>query len=179
VVIKISEKRAMPVPKRVGLVGEILTAALDNFGTSNTVRALSQVLGEHYGTCATMLYGLKTDGNLQLVESFGFSEAIQEGYEFLGLFEQYPITDSIREGKMVRLSASELSEKYPNLWEEPPAYEVFYMVPCTSSGSPLGGLVVCFFTISGAENIPGLVVEALQVAAFHVLSRQSGLVEVF
>jgi ribosomal protein S17E len=212
VMVKVSEKGATSVTDRVGIVGEILSAALDNLGTSDSVRALSQVLGEHYGTCSAMLWGLKSDGNLQLVESFGFSEAIQEEYGFLSLFEPYPITDSIREGKIVRLSASELLEKYPKLFDEPPgypvtdsireekivrlsaselsekypetsevppAYEVTYMVPCTSSGSPLGGLVVCFFTTSGEKKVPELVLEALRVAAFHVLSRQTGLVEVF
>lgn len=174
---------------RVGIVGEILSAALDNLGTSDTVRALSQVLGEHYGTCSAMLWGLKSDGNLQLVESFGFSGAIQEEYGFLSLFERYPITDSIREGKIVRLSAAELLERYPKLFEGPPghpealevsqAHEVTYMVPCTSSESPLGGLVVSFLTTNVGEEVPGLVLEALRVAAFHVLSRQTGLVEVF
>lgn len=163
----------------VGVIGEIFTAALDHLGTPNTVRAISQVLGEHYGTCAAMLFGLKPDGSLQLVESFGFSETLQKKFRSISLFDEYPITDSIREGKMARLSANELVEKYPDFLELRLPHEVFYVGPCTSSGSPLGGLVVAFFTLNDSEKIPSMVLQALEVAAFHVLTRRTDLVEVF
>ena len=166
----------MLVPNSVGVVGEIFTAALDHLGTPNTVRAISHVLGEHYGTSSLLLFGLKTDSSLQLVESFGFSETIQKEFGSISLFDALPISDSIREGKIVRISAAELSGQYPHLSGLRLPQEVFYMVPCTSSGVPLGGLVVAFFTLKG-EELPPMVLEALQFAAFHVLSRRTDLVE--
>jgi hypothetical protein len=175
-VSKTSEKGALLVPNSVDVIGKIFTTALDHLGTPNTVRALSRVLSEHYGTCAALLYGLKPDGSLQLVESFGFSETIQKEFESISLFDALPISDSIREGKIFRVSALELLEQYPHLSGLRLPQKVFYMVPCTSSGVPVGGLVVAFFTLKG-EKLPNMVLQALQFAAFHVLSRRTDLVE--
>lgn len=176
-VFKASEKGTLLVPNSVDVIGKIFTTALDHLGTPNTVRALSQVLREHYGTCAAVLYGLKPDGSLQLVESFGFSESIQKEFGSISLFDALPISDSIREGKIVRISAAELLEQYPHLSGLRLPHQVFYVAPCTSSGSPLGGLVVAFFTLKD-EELPSMVIQALQVAAFHVLTRQPDFVEV-
>ena len=171
-------QRELVVSKTAGVVGEIFTAALDHLGTPNTMRAISHVLGEHYGTSSVLLFGLKTDSSLQLVESFGFSVSIQEKFVSVSLFDALPVPDSIREGKIARFSAAELFEKYPNLLGLGLPHEVFYVVPCTSSGLPLGGLIVGFFTVKNGEELPNMVLQALQVAAFHVLSRQTDLVEV-
>jgi len=166
------------VEDTVELVGEILEAALDHIGTPNTMRALSRVLSEHYGSCGAMLFGLKTDGNLEFVEGFGFPPIFENELRSVSLFDSWPLTESIREGKIIRTSVTEALEKYPRFSElnSPPA--VGYMVPCYSSGSPMGGLIVAFFAAEDLGQVPSAVLQAMQVASYHVLSRQLGLVEV-
>ena len=175
---KILEKRPAPVPNSVDVIGKIFTAALDHLGTPNTVRALCSLLTEQYGTCSILLYGLKPDSTLQLVESFGFAETIQEKFRSASLFDPLPVSDSMRQGTTARFSAAELVEKYPAARELDLPHEVFYVVPCTSSGSPVGGLIAGLFTLKNGEELPSIVLQALQVAAFHVLIRQPDLVEV-
>jgi hypothetical protein len=162
----------------VDVIGKIFTTALDHLGTPNTVRALCQVLTEQYGTCSILLYGLKPDSSLHLVESFGFAENIQEDFRSASLFDPLPVSDSIRQGITARFSAAELVEKYPAARELDLPHEVFYVVPCTSSGSPIGGLIAGLFTLKNGEELPSMVLQALEVAVFHVLIRQPDLVEV-
>jgi len=167
------------IPNSVGVIGEIFAASLDHLGTSDTVRALSHVLSGHYGTSSLLLYGLKNDTSLQLVESFGFSESVQNQFRSVSLFDKLPVSDSIREVKIARFSAEGLLERYPTLSDLRLPHASFYVAPCTSSGSPIGGFIVGFFDSKDDENLPLMVLQSLQVAAFHVLTRQPGYLEVF
>jgi hypothetical protein len=167
------------IPNSVGVVGQIFSAALDHLGGSDTVRGLSHVLTEHYGTSSLLLFGLKNDTSLELVQSFGFSESTQKQFGSMSLFAELPISDSIRGGEITRFLAEGLLERYPTLSELDLPQEVFYVAPCTSSGSPVGGFIVGFFSVGGGEEVPLIVLQALQVAAYHVLSRQPDFLEMF
>lgn len=96
---------------------------------------------------------MNSDAQVEIIDSFGIPPEINAGWRTIPLSHDVPITDSVKEDRMIWLAdEEEWNESYPNLRSYPDSSKLKTLVvaPLYLTGSPIGVMGV----MSDVQNNP-------------------------